>query len=400
MDYHEDGNMLVVTGDSQDTINGEDVAILQMDKMLIIGNDVHIDQATNKAWVLGPGVMRMESETSLSGDKLKRPVPLTVHWEESMLFNGNYAEFHGNDQAEQENARLACESLVVFFDRRISLKEGNHSEKPARVQNMMCERAVRVEDSVYEGKERTKFQQIIAPEIRFDTLYPEDAVPGKTELVSDGNEVRARGIGEVRIWQKGGIDPMAAPASAPAGPGGASAKPAAAAKPGDDQMKMTYVKFVERMYANSKKNYAKFIGNVEALNFPCKEPHLEIEIDLMLAGMPDGAMYLRSDVLEVWTRQAKDRKYSEMHAAGGALVQSNEFWGRAPTIHFDEAKDQIIFDGGKDGKATLFKIVGKGVQPQRVVGNKIIYIRSTGQFWIEKGNEIVGTGAGAVVPGK
>jgi hypothetical protein len=192
---------------------------------------------------------------------------------------------------------------------------------------------------------------------------------------------------------------MAAPASPPAGPGAAPAKPAAAAKPTDDQMKMTYVKFVERMYANSKKNYAKFIGNVEALNFPCKEPHVEIGIALMLSQMPEGAMYLRSDVLEVWTRQAKDRKYSEMHASGGALVQSNEFWGRATTIHFDEAKDQIIFDGG-EAKATLFKVLGKGVQPQKIEAKKIIYIRSTGQFWIDRGNSIEGIGAGAVGPGK
>jgi hypothetical protein len=397
MDYHEEGNLLVVTGDDKDTLTGDDVAILQMDTMLIIGNDVHIDQASNKAWVVGPGVMRMESKTSLSGDQLKQPVPLTVNWQDSMLFNGNYAEFHGNDQAEQENARLACDSLVVFFDRRISLKEGNKDDKPARVQHMMCETAVRVEDSVFEGKERTKFQQIVAPEVSFNSLYPEDEAPGKTERVSDGNEVFARGVGEVRIMQKGGVDPLAPPAAAP---GAAPAKPKqAAAKPNDDEMKMTYVNFAKSMYANSKKNYAKFIGNVRAVNFPCNDPHINIDIDFMLDRMPEGAMYLRSDVLEVWTHQAKDRKYSEMHAKGGALVQSNEFWGRSATIHFDESKDQIIFDGG-EAKATLFKIIGKGQPPQKVEAKKIFYIRSTGQFWIDKGNAIEGTGAGSVGPGK
>ncbi len=80
-------------------------------------------------------------------------------------------------------------------------------------------------------------------------------------------------------------------------------------------------------------------------------------------------------------------------------MQSNEFWGRAATIHFDEAKDQIIFDGG-DGKATLFKVVGKGKEPQRVEGKKIIYLRSTGQCWIDRASSLEGLGTGgALSPG-
>jgi hypothetical protein len=147
------------------------------------------------------------------------------------------------------------------------------------------------------------------------------------------------------------------------------------------------------MYANSKKNYAKFLGNVRVLNFPCNEPHVEINLDLMLDKMPEGAMYLRSDVLEVWTHPVGDRRFSEMHAAGRALVQSSEYWGRAATIHFDEAKDQIIFDGG-GGKATLYKVVGRGQPPEKVEGKKIIYLRSTGQCWVDQASSLEGSGTG------
>ena len=44
MNYHPEGNFLVVTGD---------LAQLRMDKIYIIGPEVNIDQATNKAWVNG-----------------------------------------------------------------------------------------------------------------------------------------------------------------------------------------------------------------------------------------------------------------------------------------------------------------------------------------------------------
>ena len=135
------------------------------------------------------------------------------------------------------------------------------------------------------------------------------------------------------ILQKGGLDPTPTPAGPPANAAAGnvrSPKPANPNKPkpvnpDEEQMKMTYVNYGTSMYTNSKKNFAKFIGNVRVLNMPCEEPHLEINLDLVLDKMPEGAMYIRSDILEVWSHQVQDRKYNEMHASGRALVQSNEF---------------------------------------------------------------------------
>ncbi len=133
--------MLVVTGD---------MAQLLMDKILILGPEVNIDQAKNKAWVYGPGAMEMQSNQTLEGKPLGRTVPLTVHWSEEMLFQGQNAEFSGNIQAEQENARLACQHLQVFFDRPISLKEGVRGDQPAKVRSLVGDKEVRVEDKAFE----------------------------------------------------------------------------------------------------------------------------------------------------------------------------------------------------------------------------------------------------------
>ena len=93
MKCYPEGNMLVVTGD---------LAQLEMDKILILGPEVNIDQARNKAWVFGEGAMRMQSNTTLEGKPLGRTVPLIVHWSQDMLFAGEFAEFRGGIQAEQE----------------------------------------------------------------------------------------------------------------------------------------------------------------------------------------------------------------------------------------------------------------------------------------------------------
>src|SRR5262249_15618385 len=54
------GNLLVVEGD---------LAQLRMDKLYVLGPEVNIDQAANKAWVHGVGAMQMESTTNFQGKK-------------------------------------------------------------------------------------------------------------------------------------------------------------------------------------------------------------------------------------------------------------------------------------------------------------------------------------------
>ena len=162
--------------------------------------------------------MEMQSDHQLPGRQLDEAVPLTVHWNKSMLFNGKFAEFHGGIQAVQENARMAGQSLQVFFDRPISLKEGNKAEQPAKVQNLVCDSDVRVEDSTIEGDKLIKYQRIQAPSLVMTQLEPEDDNPRRAEASSPGNEVRASGPGNVpHDLQRGGDDPGPRRPDRPAG---------------------------------------------------------------------------------------------------------------------------------------------------------------------------------------
>src|SRR5207302_8748554 len=98
-----------------------------LNKIVLAGPVVHIDQDANKAWVEGLGLMEMISESSLQGGKLKKPELLKVVWNDSMFFDGRIAEFHGGVMAEQEHTGVLCQSMQVFLDRPVSLKEGDKS---------------------------------------------------------------------------------------------------------------------------------------------------------------------------------------------------------------------------------------------------------------------------------
>jgi hypothetical protein len=400
MIYHPEGNELAVSGEGGDGPN--DLAQLQMDKIYIIGPTVNIDQATNRAWVHGAGAMQMESATNFQGSKLDRPVPLTVQWAREMYFNGNYSEFFGNIQAEQENARLACQRLQVFFDRPVSLKEGSHGDQPAKVRNLVCDKNVRVEDTTVERGQLVKYQLIRGTALQMSTLEPDVPAPQPTDKNGEGNLVTVSGPGDVRILQRGQTDP-AAPPQRGAVPGGAAPgmavsvartgperRPAGGAQ-GQEEMKMTYVNFLYRMDANSKTNTANFYGAVRVLNFPCENPHEVIDIDAIVAReLPVGMMFLRCDRLKVLDRRVDGRSNQQMEANGRVRVQGREFLAEADRVTYEEQKDLVIFIGTRTNPAMLTKYPNGDAtaRPQVLTGEKIYYRRSTGEARIEGGETI------------
>ena len=49
-------------------------------------------------------------------------------------------------------------------------------------------------------------------------------------------------------------------------------------------------------------------------------------------------------------------------------------------IHYDEAKEQVIFDG-KDGLAEVYQVERRGEEPKKTKAQKIIYWRKDDSTW-------------------
>ncbi|HTU22310.1 MAG TPA: hypothetical protein VMG10_30000, partial [Gemmataceae bacterium] len=388
-----EGNKLHVTGD---------LARLKMDKIFILGPEVTIDQVENKAWVDGEGAMQMYSDKTLDGKPLKRPVPLTIHWSQSMVFFGTCAEFYGSIQAEQKeahddeqkDARLACQHLQVRFDRPISLKAGMHGDQPAKVSMLVADKGtsvqdVRVEDQLLVRDKLEKYQLLMGREIHMTTVPRDDDAPRQPGKSNDANEVRLYGPGTVRLLQRGNADLTVTPGkSPPNGPMLADRPPLGPAAQ-EQVMKLTYISFEKQMRASGRTNVASFWEGVRVLNLPCNNPHLDIDLDtILVADLPVKAMYLSCNVLKVGTyqRQVRDsnnkvqgRTYQEMDARGRVYVQGREFTAQCDHMTFNEEKDQVIFYGEGDNLAVLSRTLVKGDKPDTVRAKKIIYYRSTGR---------------------
>jgi len=395
--WHVEGNEMVVTADDKQST--EDLATLKMGDLFLLGPEINIDQRENKAWVNGSGAMMLESTTTLSGGKTTAPEPLTIHWGTSMLFVGKSAIFQGDIQAEQGNGHLTCEALTVYFDRVISLKEGNKGGKgdknnkdgqQARVEKMLCDRSVKIDEKTAKidektgkpeidpktGKERLgEHKRIIATWVQTD-VYEKEKGDDR-----DTNEMRGSGPGWVALIRRGGVDPLAPP------DGAAPPKPGAKPPPAEEELKLTYVEFEKTLLANSKTGKAKFWGGVQVLQVPWQEdaqpPTEALKLDEIRVQLPKGALFLTADQLEVISQKTPGGKaHQQLTATRRVYVRTNEFFAICDWMHYDEGKDQIIFRAAENSRATLGRYLKPNAPPEETKAKEIIYIRSTGQFKI------------------
>src|SRR5262249_52164758 len=139
---------------------------------------------------------------------------------------------------------------------------------PAKVDRLVCDKDVMVDDSEYEGGRLIKYQRLDCRELDVDNVQ---------------NTAHAYGPkGKFRIWQPGDAgSPLGAPA--PAQPAGK--KPA-------QEMKLTIITFDGRMWADNKSHTAIFNDNVTAVNFATEDKDQGQDLDQLLNHLPDDAVYM------------------------------------------------------------------------------------------------------------
>jgi lipopolysaccharide export system protein LptA len=369
--HHIEGNVLTVIGDN---------AQVQLNKIFILGPQINVDQTTNEAWVTGLGVMRMPSKDSFDGVPRARETELTINWEKSMLFDGQLAKFRGGILAEQDSGHLACQEMDVWLDRKISLREGEKSTDPAKVQKLLCEKDVWIEDLVRQDLRLVSYKRMECFQLSLDN-----------DNDAQESYANASGPGRVRIFALGNKTELL-PGLGPAGPQPAEQKKTKdkpATKPSADQQefKLTQVTYDGRLAANNRKGSATFWDNVQVIHVPSNDPELKINLNRL----PEGYLYLHCNKLEVFSHKLPDgRTTKEMRASNKAVVEAKEFSGHADQIKYDESKEQIILEGTEGNPAVLYREKVKGRERESLRGQKIIYWRTSGTFHVENGTGMIG----------
>ncbi len=376
------GNVLVVRGSAslQDPKVDADLAELRIDKIYIMANEINIDQSINRAWVDGRGLMELESKVDFQGNALTKAVPLQVLWDRTMDFNGSSVEFHGSVQAWQAQALLKCETLHVYLQPAVSLRDGARTKDgpPPHARKLTADSSVSVEEKTFDPQtgQLTGFHRLDCLELN---AFPEE------------KQVRAKGPGWVRLAQVGGD---VAPAAAPRPPAPAPGKPPGA-------WHLTLVRYAELMRTDNARRTATFDdsvhGSVKVLHVPwAREKYsAAIDVEKVIEELPADGLYMACNGLTVYSGQGKTGKARTFDAEGHVTIKAVDakgqiYHGVAEEVHFDEEKDQVILDG-KGGNATLSVVERKGAPPKKVVGKKITHVRKTGEVTVDGVTEIRGT---------
>jgi hypothetical protein len=352
------GDLLVVWGEPKTKKSAE----LQLGEMFLVGPKVTIDQKENTAEVQGIGLMDMPSNTSFDGGKATKPgTRLTVQWTKGMLFDGKEANFHGKVNATQENSLLLCEALQVTLDRVVSFKEGQKGGQAAKVEKLVADRQVDIEEKVYEKGKMVKHNRLVCQGLAMD---------------NQEGPIIASGPGVAYLLQPGAVDSDLAGPSSPPGdrsrPGNAPAQRM--------EMKLTRIEFEGRMFSNNKRGnrIATFLDKVEVSNLPAEKMDAPFNKDQP----PERGMYLSSEILKVYTSPPAvtgGKANQTLIAEKNVLVRTPDSFARAAKVTFDEAKDLIIFKGVPGTPATFTKIPPPGGVPQGFKGQEIFYNRKTKQ---------------------
>ncbi len=313
--HHARGDTLFVFGDARKP------ARLQLGELLIMGPKVTINQKDNMADVEGEGAMSMPSDTSFEGGSTgKAKTLLKIHWSKNMLFDGKKADFYGNVQAYQDDANMKCDYLAVRLDRMVSFKEGQKENQNASVDHLMCDRNVWVEDTKRDATGKR---------VQFDRLHA-------TQLDVDHRDgpVIAHGPGMIEHLAAGDADdPLSGPTRRPKDDGAKK----------ESVSKLTRIRFEGRMNSNNKDNSrnAKFYDNVEVFYFPSEDPNAQMNPD---RPVKDG-FYMRCNNLSVYTTQIANKKSQIMVAENNVNFRTDEIFGRASVMKFNESEEQVIFLG-------------------------------------------------------
>jgi hypothetical protein len=348
------GDILHVWGDSRKP------AELHLGETILIGPTVMINQKDNTAQVDGVGAMHMPAKNTMDGTKpAKEGSRLIIHWNKDMIFDGRHADFHGGVEAFQDESSLRCQDLEVMLDRPVSFKEGQKGGQEARVEKMLCWLKVYVIEEKKDDRGRL---------VAYHRLEARQAdVDNPTE------RTYASGPGRTWIFGPGNND------QDPAKP---AAKPQKTASQDAKEFTLTRIDFTGSMTSNNKKDIRTtiFLENVEVYHCPAERPDVVFNPDRP----PKGGFYLRGDQVTNYTKTFdKNRKAQFMEAKGKVMFRTQEFFGHATTVKFNELQDLVIFEGPRTNPARLYQFQGPGRPPREIQGTKILYNRRTGETKVE-----------------
>ncbi len=398
---------LTPTGNEQWRAHVAGSARIDSPQLALEGENLQLDQASNRIWVEGPGKMNLKQTKPKTG-RDNQPAAsglavgmsasvesLVTTWQGGMIFDGNQVWFeqqvrsNAKQPAKNGNSsdiRSVSQGLTVILDRQIDLRAGveKQDDSSAEVRSLIMIDSLGPDQQVFGvpkgGNGSEKPGSVVLEKIERDSADKQVGrqllMVHRIEMDVASGDIRAQGPGGIVHWQ-------------PAGSGGTQSpfgKPAAAKAEGGKSEKISclHVNFDREMLANSQKGELNIDGNVRAVfaDVDSWESQPSPDGDPPPAGAT--RLVCQHVKLVQWKPAGSDTQMTNMIATGDAVVQSDSFEARGIRISYDQQTEMLVLEGDARTDANLWHSSRPGSPRDNLVAGKILYNMNDGSTQIEK----------------
>ncbi len=380
--------------------------VIDSPQMVLRGDDVHMDQASNRIWIVGAGDLEMKPQENrprvpaLQASNPSAPDPeetrfdsMTVSWIGGMIFDGGRVWFEQQVRSEarqtsaagvRSTVRSLSEGMTLTLDRQIVFQDQqSESSQPApRIRQLTMIDRLTSDQKVFDtpasappasgsvvlerleqdsaGQNLTR-QVIVVPQIDYN--------------ISTG-DILARGPGGIINWQPGSADDQ---------PFGQQRPPAPRAAAGQGiGIACLHVNFDRQLTANSRRSEMEIQGNVRAAfgNVDSWDSRISPERTPPAAGIT--RMVCQQVRMVSWQRVGADSPAMDLVATGDALIESEAFRAVGAVIRYAGDSGKMILEGDNRSDANLWYSASGSRDRDHLVAGKITYYPETQAAEIDK----------------
>ncbi len=371
-------------------------ATVSANRLRLEGQQVHLDQAANKLWVEGAGVVQLEnppqelskptSGTAAESSAKTNYEKVRVTWASGMVFDGSKVYFEdavkmeargqsgdGNPiitRSDSEGLSLQLNQAVNF--RNLELDAENSLEVREVIIVDQVADSQRIFRLTNKGADRpltnqpAKLPSIISNQTLDGTgavLEQQKFLASQVTLNASTGKVKSKGPGVMMLYRRGNTTLLGKA-------GNNTPKP-------DTPMGITFVRvnFDGSAEANTNDKQLLIRGNVRTLHAPVSSFEHVLDPDIAQSLPPESVRVTCEELkLAQWTPRNSDEPSQELLATGNAHITSGTFEATADRVSYNQATDMLVVEGTPRSYANLWfwKSPNSKVRVQ-LVADKILY---------------------------
>ena len=344
--------------------------------------DLHVDQAANRIWTVGPGDARMRLDSKLAANKgFSEQGEATLHWKGGLEFDGSQITLRDDVFVEASSGWIHTKQLTAKLNQPIDLSGGSSFGKGPKegidIVELHCEGGVSIDQRMKDDSGQQQSHQ----RARLSTLR----INRQTGALSGEGPGWIRSVHYSNATESFGSLP------------GAKTTNTAAVAPA--KLRYLRVNFRRGISGNLNDHAIRFHERVRGVYGPVLAWDQELPI-ASSKGVPPDAVTLECDELRLHedpaakfsrTWQASGQKMGpiEMRALGAVRIEgashdrSSTFTAEASSASYTQLKEVFVLEGNAGRDATLWLSQNPNQPPARSVARKISYDRRSGRVKVE-----------------